>query len=101
MIDHNPAIDPVDRAALWRAACTINGAQCLRVASAQLQGSRMPEGEFEFTVEFLRDDGTIFSQGPCCGDDAEQVAERSLFTYRVRKEAEYLFLVLDLPVYSP
>jgi hypothetical protein len=102
MVSHNPTLDPSDYAALWGAACNHNGAQCLRVASAHLQeAAQAPEGEFEFSVEFLREDGTIFSRGPCCGEDPAEVVEQRAFPFRVRKVAEYYFQVLDLPVYLP
>lgn len=102
MVAHNPKLEPEDHAALWRAACEINGAHCLQVASAHLQtDSPTPAGEFRFEVEFQRDDGSTFSHGPCCGEGWDEAAGQRTFTYRVRHQAEYLFQVLDPPVYTP
>ncbi|MGD2157779.1 MAG: hypothetical protein PVG14_08315 [Anaerolineales bacterium] len=102
MIDHNPDIDPSDRAALLRAACKINGAQCLQVASARLQvDPPAPEGQFHFEVQFQREDGSIFSQESCCGETADEGGGQRTFVYRVRKVGEYLFQVLDPPIYAP
>lgn len=100
MIAHNPEVDPSDRAALLEAACTINGAVCLEVASAQpVHLADSMEGDFAFTVEFRNGDGSIFVLGPCCG---EVSPERMLeFTFHVHKAAEYLFQVMDPPVYQP
>jgi hypothetical protein len=102
MIAHNPTIDPSDRAALFRAACLYNGAQCLQVASARLQTDTfLPEGVFRFSVEFVQEDNTIFLRGPCCGEEVGEASMQGLFTYEVRKFAEYLFEVLDPPIYAP
>lgn len=59
MISHNEDVDPEDRIALWRRACTINGAQCLRVRSATVQEQISPT-EYVFLVGFEYDDGTLF-----------------------------------------
>src|SRR4030067_906300 len=64
MIDHNPSVDPADHAALFRNACTINGAQCLEVRSAALMASTAAQA-FRFEVEFQLEDGSIFWRGPC------------------------------------
>jgi hypothetical protein len=102
MIDHNPDIDPLDRAALLRAACEINGAQCLQVASERLQvDSPAPKGQFHFEVQFQREDGSIFSQESCCGEAADEGGGQRTFAYRVRRVGEYLFQVLDPPIYAP
>ncbi|MGA9532658.1 MAG: hypothetical protein WBR18_08090 [Anaerolineales bacterium] len=100
MIDHNPAIDPDDHAALLRAACTINGAVCLKVDSAQLADSTEPmDGQFMFQVRFRNDDGSAFRQKPCCGADAGEGQE--VFQFRVVQVAEHLFQVADSPIYMP
>jgi hypothetical protein len=101
MIAHNPSIDPSDHAALLRAACTLNGAQCLKVASAALQESGDADAVIVYSVEFLREDGSIFTRGPCCGEAGEEGGARQDFTIRVRKEAGSLFRILDPPIYTP
>lgn len=100
LIDHNPLVEPSDQAALWRNACTINGAQCMRVRTATLQGS--PSGsEFVFLVQFENDDGSVLEAGACCGGDPADFPAVSEFPYSVARTSDGRFLVQDLPVYLP
>jgi len=48
---HNPSIDPDDHAALFRNACTTNGAQCLEVRQATFS-AQPSAAEVQFIVEF-------------------------------------------------
>jgi hypothetical protein len=100
MIDHNPGLDPADHAALFRNACTINGAQCLELRSAALMASTAPQ-EFRFEVEFQLEDGSIFVQGPCCGGSETDFPSVSAFTYTVSKGEDGRFRILEMPVYTP
>jgi len=100
MIDHNPSLDPDDHAALFRNACTINGAQCLEVRSAQLLPTVAAQ-QFRFEVEFQLEDGTVFVQGPCCGGSETDFPSVSAFTYTVSKAEDGRFRILDMPVYMP
>ena len=98
-IDHNPGVDPNDRAALWEMACTINGAACLPVRRAVLVSQPAPD-EYRFLVTFDQD-GEIFVLGPCCGASIEDQPPQTEFTYTVRRDASGKFVVMDLPVYTP
>jgi len=100
MIDHNPSLDPADHAALFRNACTINGAQCMEVRSAALMASTAAQ-EFRFEVEFQLEDGSVFVQGPCCGGSETDFPPVSAFTYTVSKGEDGRFRILDMPVYMP
>jgi hypothetical protein len=100
MIDHNPSLDPADHAALFRNACTINGAQCLEVRSAELLPTVAAQ-EFRFEVEFQLEDGAVFVQGPCCGGSETDFPPVSAFTYTVSKGGDGRFRILDMPVYMP
>jgi hypothetical protein len=100
MIDHNPEIDPDDRAALFRNACTINGAQCLETGRVVLEEQPSPT-EFTFVVEFKNDDGSLFELGPCCGETETDQPPQSVFIYTVVKSTADDYVVLDLPVYIP
>ncbi|NWG34072.1 MAG: hypothetical protein HXY42_06485 [Chloroflexi bacterium] len=100
MINSNPSLDPDDRLALWKNACTINGNKC------DLQVRTMTFGEgtddtYSFIVEFNNPDGTLFTLGPCCGARAGDFPPVSEFEYRVRKLSSGKFVVLDMPVYVP
>jgi len=59
------------------------------------------EGEYTFTVQFLRDDGEVFVLGPCCGADETEMPPTSEFTVRVAADQRGDFKVLDLPPYVP
>lgn len=100
MIDHNPGLNPGDRAALLQNACTINGAQCLQVKSAELD--RKPSAtEFVFKVEFSNPDGSLFVRGPCCGGSATDFPPEPAFYFTVVKVGGDQFAVMDMPPYVP
>jgi hypothetical protein len=102
MIQHNPDLDPDDRAALWQAACRINGAQCLEVEQATWEvDAQVPESVFQFSVVFRNEDGSTFSLGACCGDEDGNRPPQREFPFSVKQQAEGLFIVLDPPIYAP
>ncbi|MBN2387449.1 MAG: hypothetical protein JXB85_10540 [Anaerolineales bacterium] len=96
--DWNPDLDPGDHAALWLAACTRNGLQCLPVRSANLQ--TQTGNTFIFIVEFSALDGALFVLGPCCGADETEMPPQSTFEYTVTHHNGQ-FWIMDLPVYVP
>jgi hypothetical protein len=100
MIDHNPEIDPDDHAALFRNACTINGAQCLEIKSVVLD-EQPSSAEFRFAVQFKNDDGSLFELGPCCGETEIDQPPQSVFIYTVVKSTADDYVVLEMPVYIP
>jgi hypothetical protein len=100
MRDHNPDIDPDDLAALFRKACTVNGAQCLEVKNATFLAQPSP-AEYQFTVLFSKDDGSIFVRGPCCGDDNPNHVAQTEFIYTVQSECTGKYHVIELPVFGP
>jgi len=100
MINHNPEIDPQDHATLLRNACTINGAQCIRVKSIELQ-DKISSIEYIFTVEFQNADNSLFVSGSCCGEEETEVLYHSVFSFRVSKNAEGNFQVMDMVPYVP
>lgn len=102
MLAQNPSMNPVNRAALLRAACTLNGAQCLEIRSAQLDAAKSTRGdEYTFIVEFNQADGSRFSLGPCCGAATGGAQPQSRFPFHVRKTADKSFKVMTPPVYTP
>jgi len=100
MIANNPEIAPDDYTGLLRNACAVNGIQCLRVKSAQLD-RQVSEKEFVFKVEFLNADGTLFVLGPCCGADEINSPPQSVFYLTVLKVEPDRFAVMDMPPYVP
>ncbi len=95
----NPASDPADHAALWSWSCENAGLQCLKVRTATfkvLQGDT-----YIFQVEFSNSDGSLFVPGPCCGANETEMPPVSQFEYRVTRNADGKFKVIDLPPYVP
>jgi hypothetical protein len=100
MRDHNPSIAPDDLAALFKNACTVNGAQCLEVRQSKLLDQPSPAA-FRFSVEFINEDGSLFSRGPCCGDDNPDFVDETEFVFTVRMECTGRYIVMEMPVYLP
>ena len=86
--DWNPTVEPNDYATLLKNGCTINGLMCLE-AQTIVQEETVSSSEFQFVVEFMNEDGSLFMLG-----------QQSQFTYTVMK-VYGRFLVQDLPVYVP
>jgi hypothetical protein len=105
--EYNSTLDPQDHDALWQAACTSNGFQCLRVHSARLQEQiRLQEdgsakAEYRFLVEFYTPDDQLFVRGPCCGASEADMPSESEFSFTVVRSKEGAYRVQDLPVYVP
>ena len=78
-------------------ACTQNGLVCMGPRTITYRGVDA-DGAYLFDVEFTSADGTLFVQGPCCGETEGPTF--SSFPFRVKK-IEYGFAVLDLPPYVP
>lgn len=100
MIEHNPDIDASDHAALLKNACTINGAQCLAVSKVDLD-RKISKAEYTFKVQFLNSNGSVFVRGPCCGANETDSPSEYTFIFRVIKNTEGKFLVMDMPPYLP
>jgi hypothetical protein len=96
--DMNPDVEPADHAALLERYCTQNGGVCLPMGAIVAQGDS-PDGAALFTIQFLADDGSIFGQGPCCGEP-DTADRRTEFAFSVR-EVDGAFRVMELPPYIP
>ncbi|MCE5207698.1 MAG: hypothetical protein LLG42_05230 [Chloroflexi bacterium] len=97
---YNSGIDPDDYASLLQSACTINGFQCLRVKSANLE-EKVSDKEYVFEIEFLNADDSLFVRGACCGGNETDSPPQSVFYCRVAKLENGEFRVVDLPPYAP
>ncbi len=100
MIDHNPNLDPNDYIGLLRNACTINGAACLELKSITLE-KEAAANEFDFKVEFMNEDGSLFVLGPCCGGNETDTPPQSVFTFTVIEKDNGDFVVIEMPPYVP
>lgn len=98
--DLNPTVDPADHATLFKNACIVNGARCLEVLQATFLDQPSP-AEFRFAVEFSNLDGSLYSRGPCCGDDDSDFVEQTEFIYTVQFACTGNYKVLELPVFGP
>jgi hypothetical protein len=96
--DNNPDIPADDYAALWQAACT-RQSPCLLIARIVDEKS-IAQDEFEFVVEFVWIDGTLFKLGPCCGATEAEMPPVWQFPYTVKK-INGSFKVMAGPVYIP
>ena len=100
MIEQNPSADRSDPAGLLKNACTINGYECLKVKSVVLE-ENSAANEFTFKVELVNNDGTLFTQGPCCGGNETDSPSQSSFLFKVIRDIEGKFWVMDMPPYTP
>jgi hypothetical protein len=98
--DSNPLLDPQDHVTLLTNGCEMNGLQCLRVKRI-VDENVVSLAEYQFTVEFLNQDGSLFVLGPCCGGNATDFPPESQFAYTVIRNCAGEFLVTELPVYVP
>jgi len=91
--------NPADHAKLWADACQLAGLQCLKIRTATLEN--LQDDTYIFQVEFSNPDGSRFVQGPCCGSDETDMPSVSQFEYKVIRNADGKFLVMELPPYVP
>ena len=81
---------------LFERACSQNGLRCLSPRSITYRSSEV-DGH-HFWVEFNNANGTLFLQGPCCGETNGPVISRFPF-YVEQKQSG--FFVWELPPYVP
>jgi hypothetical protein len=96
----NPDIPADDHVALWKQGCQFNGLQCLKIKEILLS-EQVDENTFHFIVKFQNADGSLFTQGPCCGEDETSMPPVSEFGYEVRRNANGQLQVMDMPPYVP
>jgi len=96
----NPDIDPADHVSLFKQGCQLNGFQCLKILRVTFD-SQPSTNDFIFVVQFQNADGTLFVQGPCCGEDETTSPPVSEFKYTVTRTDSGNYLVMDRPPYVP
>ena len=92
----NPEIKN-DLPAWLEQACKNNGLVCMLPRSVTHRGPDARGGE-QFLVEFNNADGSLFAQGPCCGETSGPSTSRFLFSVLPAGNA---WQVQDLPPYVP
>ncbi|MDQ3006461.1 MAG: hypothetical protein M3R47_13900, partial [Chloroflexota bacterium] len=94
----NSDLPNADLPTLLERACSQNGLQCLAPRSITYHASEV-DGH-HFWVEFNNDDGTMFQQGPCCGETTGTPV--SMFPFFVEKSLSGDgYVVQDFPPYVP
>jgi hypothetical protein len=94
LTDFNPGLDFSDKPTLLRAACTVNGVQCLKAGTIK-EGKTVQPAEFTFLVEFVATDGQPYTFYPPPGAAGEP---RTQFRFTVTK-LRGTYRVLELPPY--
>jgi hypothetical protein len=92
-------VDPSDHARLWSNACELAGLQCLQVRTATFE--KLQGDTYIFQVEFSNPDGSLFVLGPCCGANETEMPPVSQFEYKLTRNSNGKFVVMDLPPYVP
>lgn len=93
----NPGVPASNHIKLLRLGCTQNGLNCLRLKRV-VGETAISASEYHFVAELMNADGTVFVQGPCCGDTTGPTISRFAFTM---KNVGGAYLVQDLPPYTP
>jgi hypothetical protein len=82
---------------MW--ACDHQLLQCLEVLLVTFMELR--GDTYLFQVEFNNPDGSLFVRGPCCGANETEMPSVSQFKFRVNRNADGRFIVMDMPPYVP
>jgi hypothetical protein len=96
--ENNPDISADDYAQLWQAVCT-RQTVCMLVADIVAE-KLVNQETYEFQVEFIWRDGTLFKFGPCCGATEAEMPPVWQFHYTVQK-VNGEFRVMEGPVMLP
>jgi len=92
----NPDIKK-DLPAWLERGCKQNGLVCLLARSIRYRGTDS-RGGYQFSVEFNNPDGTLFAQGPCCGETSGPTITNFVFAVVPSGGG---WQVMDLPPYVP
>jgi hypothetical protein len=98
LAEWNPDVPANHYGQLLASACELQ-LRCLEVRRV-VRSTVISSSQFDFTIEFSNDDGTLFKRGPCCGATEKEMPTVTQFTYRVEQRAGEM-RVHGLPVYVP
>lgn len=90
----NSIVDPQDHSSLLSTACEFNDFQCSLRISRVVEEEQISPMEYNFIVEFIREDGSIYQRPDNNG------AESSQFSFRVVKDCNEKYFVVDWPFYG-
>jgi hypothetical protein len=74
--------------------------QCLQAKVIGLE-DKVPGEKYVFTVEFLKEDGTLFMLESCCGGEEGNFPAQSVFHFLIKEGDQNKFVVVDTPPYAP
>jgi hypothetical protein len=95
-LEWNPGLSESGPAAVWESVCT-KQLPCLAVSRVTNARAMGPD-TFQFTVAFVRGDGTLFELGPCCGSTGGPSTWGFPITVVRRDDG---FAVMTAPVFEP
>ena len=98
LAEWNPDVPANHYGQLLASACELQ-LRCLEVRRV-VRSTVISSSQFDFTIEFRNDDGTLFKRGPCCGATEKEMPTVTQFTYRVEQRGGEM-RVHGLPVYVP
>ena len=90
----NANVDPRDHSSLLSTACEFNDFQCSLRVSRVVQEEQISPMEYNFIVEFIREDGSIYQRPDNNGPETSQ------FSFRVVKDCNEKYFVVDWPFYG-
>lgn len=94
---YSPNTEKSDKAGLLKAYCNlVETCLPIQVKSSGDIGTDI----YQFTVQFIQDNGGVYVQGPCCGETEENMPSSDSFAYNVKK-IDGTFKVTTSPLYQP
>ena len=100
LIEYNPELPPTDYAALFEAACEVNGFICDLEISSILEVEQVSDLAVQYTLTLQYPDGVPFKLEYCCTSGLRKQLAQNEFVYTVAWRDGF-FKVLELPIYAP
>jgi hypothetical protein len=90
----NPDVNPQDHSSLLKTACEYNDFQCSLRVSQVVKEEQISRMEYHFTVEFIKEDESIYERPDNNGEMVSQ------FLLHVVKDCNGKYFVVDWPFYG-
>lgn len=65
-----------------------------------VRSTKVNDNEYNYQIQFRKEDGNIFVLGPCCGATEEEMPPKDTFDFTVKK-IDGTFKVITPPLYIP
>jgi len=89
----NPDLDAMDYPGLLKRACEQDGFRCFFRIKRIVKTEQISSMEYLFTVEFMKEDGSLYRFG-------NPQDNNSKFSFRVVRDCDGRYLVVDWPIYT-